>query len=590
MDPTGVSLRQFPLALGQSSSNNALLTLGGFLMRAVLFATVLAMAVAGHGFAQTDKEVQEAPVVLTKEALTVEKLDPLPAARKLFREGHYDQAANAYRALMKSGGNPSAAAGLTQSLVRMDDMAGANEVVKKALKDFPDEAVLHEANGEALYRSGALWDAEVEFANTINKWGPNAQAYLWLSRIYSASAFHKKSRTMLERAYKIDPDDPEVAEAYRRATRQLKLEDDASETHKAELAAMDEPVRQLLEQMMHRQHLGCRSVTAPNDAQVPLLPLLSDAQHLHGFGLEMTFNGQKGKLLLDTGAGGILINRRLAERAGVKRLASSKVEGIGDKGGTSGYLGHLDVIKMGPVELHDCIVEVSERRNVLDDDGLIGTNLFQDYLVEIDFPHTKFKLSALPARPEGVRKEETKKGDSQQDGQAANPSTKEDAKQATIKAAKQQDEELFDPYRAPELQNFSRMYRVGHYLLVPTAINNLTPKLFLLDTGAFNNTISPAAAREVTKVRGDEDFIIKGLSGTVKNVYTADQATLTFSHYRQKNQEMVAFDLSGVSKSAGMEVAGTLGFAMLRLMDIKIDYRDGMIDFYYDAKAFPWLR
>jgi hypothetical protein len=29
-------------------------------------------------------------------------------------------------------------------------------------------------------------------------------------------------------------------------------------------------------------------------------------------------------------------------------------------------------------------------------------------------------------------------------------------------------------------------------------------------------------------------------------------------------------------------VSGTLGFAMLRMLDIKIDYRDGMVDFTYD--------
>ena len=34
------------------------------------------------------------------------------------------------------------------------------------------------------------------------------------------------------------------------------------------------------------------------------------------------------------------------------------------------------------------------------------------------------------------------------------------------------------------------------------------------------------------------------------------------------------------------EVSGVLGFQMLRLLDIKIDYRDGLVDFNYDAKRF----
>jgi hypothetical protein len=40
-------------------------------------------------------------------------------------------------------------------------------------------------------------------------------------------------------------------------------------------------------------------------------------------------------------------------------------------------------------------------------------------------------------------------------------------------------------------------------------------KLFLLDSGALQNQITPAAAREVTKVRGDPDMIVKGISGSV---------------------------------------------------------------------------
>jgi hypothetical protein len=44
--------------------------------------------------------------------------------------------------------------------------------------------------------------------------------------------------------------------------------------------------------------------------------------------------------------------------------------------------------------------------------------------------------------------------------------------------------------------------------------------------------------------------------------------------------------MSGISRSAGMEIAGALGFAMLRMMEITLDYRDGVVDFYYDAKTW----
>jgi hypothetical protein len=37
---------------------------------------------------------------------------------------------------------------------------------------------------------------------------------------------------------------------------------------------------------------------------------------------------------------------------------------------------------------------------VLDDDGLIGADVFHNYLVDIDFPADKFRLTPLPPYPD----------------------------------------------------------------------------------------------------------------------------------------------------------------------------------------------
>ena len=106
----------------------------------------------------------------------------------------------------------------------------------------------------------------------------------------------------------------------------------------------------------------------------------------------------------------------------------------------------------------------------------------------------------------------------------------------------------------------------------------------MIDTGAFTNFISPGAAREVTKAHTEPNLRIKGLSGSVKNVYRADKAIITFSHFRQENQDLTAFDLSKISKDAGTEVSGILGFTTLRMFESKIDYRDGLVDFVLDKR------
>ena len=131
------------------------------------------------------------------------------------------------------------------------------------------------------------------------------------------------------------------------------------------------------------------------------------------------------------------------------------------------------------------------------------------------------------------------------------------------------------------MKSYARVFRFGHMLLVPTKINDVPGKLFLIDSGAWNNMITPGAAREVTKIHGDPDTKVKGLSAAVDKIYETGTVMLEFGALRQKNQDMVAFDLSHISRDLGTEVSGTLGFAMLNLLKIKLDYRDALVNFEY---------
>jgi glyoxylase-like metal-dependent hydrolase (beta-lactamase superfamily II) len=45
-------------------------------------------------------------------------------------------------------------------------------------------------------------------------------------------------------------------------------------------------------------------------------------------------------------------------------------------------------------------VRVLEQRSVVGEDGLIGADVFSSFLVDIDFPNEKLRLSELPKRPD----------------------------------------------------------------------------------------------------------------------------------------------------------------------------------------------
>jgi hypothetical protein len=128
--------------------------------------------------------------------------------------------------------------------------------------------------------------------------------------------------------------------------------------------------------------------------------------------------------------------------------------------------------------------------------------------------------------------------------------------------------------------SFTQFYRFGHILLMPTTVGTSARGLFLLDTGSATNSISPQLARRVSRVRGS-NVAVHGMSGNVKDVYTADEAVLQFSRFSQLHQDMVTFDVHAISKDLGTEVSGFIGFPTLRNMKMIIDYRDGLVDFEY---------
>jgi hypothetical protein len=137
------------------------------------------------------------------------------------------------------------------------------------------------------------------------------------------------------------------------------------------------------------------------------------------------------------------------------------------------------------------------------------------------------------------------------------------------------------------MANWARIYRIGHDLLMPTHVNESKAMLFILDTGASLNMMSTRAAATVSKVRSEDNLRIKGVSGEVNKVYTADMATLQFANIRQPNQYMATIDMAGISKNLGIEVSGFIGFPIFRQVEMKIDYRDGLVRFIYDPDKLP---
>lgn len=226
------------------------------------------------------------------------------------------------------------------------------------------------ALGEVYYRQGKFEQAEAAFIKPIQACDLDARAFLGLYRVHAASRNMKHAKIDIDQAFKLDPNDPEIQVNYFRMEtleeRIQALKDGLASAKDDETKADTQKELDLLEERKASGKNACRQATPVKSTEAPLERLFESGQRIAGFGLSMKINNVPTRLMLDTGAGGILINQNLANKAGVKSLFETRVGGIGDQGEKKGkgYYGHVDKIQIGGLEFDNCTVEVQDQRRV----------------------------------------------------------------------------------------------------------------------------------------------------------------------------------------------------------------------------------
>jgi tetratricopeptide (TPR) repeat protein len=447
-----------------------------------------------------------------------------------------------------SAASPEATLSLGRKALLNEGVATAWKLAEQALAEAPASAAVHEFSGEVLFRRGDFTPAEKEFRAAL-KLDPNfALAWWGLARIAECSSLHKTAAQYYDRAYELNPKDPRIFR-----DRALRL---AGRQHIEALEkylAMADPSRNQPELEDLRRHIqldralnGRRIFTLATPyekTEIPLTPLTSEATHMRIYCLDVKINGTPLTLQLDTGASGILIPYRAADRAAVTRLADATFGGFGDNlKSPRGYHGLAESLRIGTTEFKDALIKVSNQEAVGTADGLIGSDVFSQFLVTLDFAAKKLRLNPLPGYQ---------------------PS----------------DEELHDRIVSTDMRNFVPVFRFGHLLLIPTRVNESREVLFVLDTGSAKTLISYEMAGQVSKINSDARTRINGINGQVADVYQTGDLFLQFAGFRQKNLGMTAFNMWDQSRRLGTEVSGFLGLPLLNLFTLTIDYRDGLVNF-----------
>jgi TonB family protein len=471
-------------------------------------------------------------------------------ALSLYRVGRFDDGAQRYQQLLQTQPKSAEAyAGLARVYLKQKKVQLARDTISKGLA-VADSPPIHVALGEVLFREGKLTEAEQEWLSVINSGHADARAHLGLARLSIASTQYKQAKTEIDEAHRLDPDDPDIQFYWIRS--------------------------QGLGAGLRDSNHDCRLATDLVPTEADLILLSGDRpDQIRGYGLPVSVNGQSSKLLLDTGAHGILIDRKIARRASLTKVSDTSVGGFGDQRKSAGYFATADIVKIGGLEFHDCNVTVVDKGSILGEDGLIGSDVFQDFMIDLDFPAKKLRLGRLPKLqdddydPEGHRIS----------AGVAGPVDVAASANGMLR---------YNSVAKRPLAQFSfafvPAFRFGHLLLIETEVgDSIGKRLFAIDTGAARNLFSVSTAQEIAKVQENSRLAIKGLSGSVNKVYDAEKTALHFGHVQQYADKETALSLAAMSDEIGTEVSGVLGVLNLRYLDVIIDYSDGLVGFDFST-------
>jgi len=534
---------------------------------------------------------------------------PPSDADKAYLGADYKNAEDLYRTqLAARPGDPASTQGLVHTLLREEKIPEAADAVQAALAAAPTSAAFIELRGEVEYRQGEPWTAGRSAADSLKLDPCNPRTRLLLADLYRLNSFYASARASVLTAHQLDPDDPEILMEWI-STLPLKQRIAELQTYLAAPRGNDaDEQRQLknflddLKKLEAEPQKPCRLVSQITSTRLPIESIIKDPHQMDGWGslpshsinfaavaLDVKLNNHSSQLQIDTGANGILVTNAVAKRAGLRSFSQGEAGGIGDEGNRRAYTAFADSIRIGDLEFQNCAVEVIDAVTMPSGaEGLIGADVFSDFLVTLDFPMRQVLLQPLPPRPGQSAAADVKLDTGHEDlndsGEDAHAPAAPAAGTEAPAAPKPAGRGPYDRYIAPEMKDYTQVYRVGHDLLIPTQLNGTKLKLFILDTGMFATTISPQAAREFTKIDGDSTIDVRGLSGNVRRTYSVSDIVFHFADISQKVSDVVSFDTSKFSKDAGMEISGFLGATALRQLTIHIDYRDGLVKFDYDPK------
>ena len=273
-----------------------------------------------------------------------------------------------------------------------------------------------------------------------------------------------------------------------------------------------------------------RLVSPYRHYSLKLNSLFTPATQTTGLFLKVRIDGGPDlRLLLDSGAQYLVLDKRAAAASGRSAGSTMELVGIGTSPKAARRVAPATV-EIGDLTLRDCDV-LAVDAPVLDGiDGVIPMSLFAGFLMHLDVPRKTLELEPYPPGAPG------------QDG------------------------------------NYSPVRASNCLLFLQAVLNESHRGYVLLDTGATFNAISPAAARAwIHRPLLPGSIPLRGGTGDSDGLLLPAGVQFRFGSRVVSADPAVVVDLSEMTRHHQIEVAGVLGYPALRRSVVTIDYRDSLV-------------
>jgi predicted aspartyl protease len=421
----------------------------------------------------------------------------------------------------------------TQSLADLlvkDEIQQAEALLQNAPKTAQNAAY----RGEIEFRKGHFDQANLLYQEALKMDGKEARAHFGLGKLAFAKMKVKQSLQEFKRAVELDPNvaiyhfylseasslDKNYVEQRKQLEEYLRLEkgdEDRATEAKATLEVL---------KAFGSEETGVVQAP-PNPAPIRF------RKSLNLIFASVKING-KGPydFAIDTGATQTVVSEKLATEIGLGQITSTVAFGIGGSGKVETKLFKVKELNIGDVTVKNIPVGTFNDPLITQfADGILGTSLFADFFVNVDYPSSQLLLT---------RKR---------------------------------------PQTTPNAELLSGWF-FSNLLLVPLDVNG-TRGNFIVDTGAVTSVLSHSTAALLgvdEKTPGAKiNMGIAGVGGFEGVVLKIPNVTLKTAKNTEPFPQMVAIDLKQVSKTLGTEVSGIIGYDFFSDYKLTLDYNEGAL-------------